>query len=93
MIERIVVMRHVILSKILGSWPLLPPMLPTPWINGNSEQRMAGDKQAAGLLIASSDDDHYRNEVKSVHVSLIIWANFCSVKILNNQLHDSHTRS
>jgi len=34
-------MRLFILSTILGSWLLLPHPLPTPWMDGNSELRMA----------------------------------------------------
>jgi len=51
MIKSIVVMRLFILSMIEGSWLVPPPTLPTPWMDGNSELRMAGDKHAAGLLI------------------------------------------
>jgi len=50
-IETIVVMHLFILSMILGPFLLLPPMLPTPWVDGNLELRMAGDKRAAVLLI------------------------------------------
>jgi len=51
MIKSIVVMRLFILSTIQGSWLVLPPTLPTPWMDGNSELRIAGDKHAAVLLI------------------------------------------
>jgi len=51
MIEIIVAICLFILSTILGSNHLLPPMLPTPWMEENSELRMAGDTHAAGLLI------------------------------------------
>jgi hypothetical protein len=50
-IKSIVVMRLVILLTIQGSWLVLPPKLPTPWMDGHSELRLAGDKHAAGLLI------------------------------------------
>jgi hypothetical protein len=49
--KSIVVMRLFILSTIEGSWLLLPPTFPTAWVDGNSEQRMAGDKHAARQLI------------------------------------------
>jgi hypothetical protein len=52
MIKSIVVMCLFILSTIQGSWLVPPPTLPTPWMDGNSELRMAGDKHAAGLMIA-----------------------------------------
>jgi hypothetical protein len=51
MIKSIVGMRLFILSTILGSWLVPSPALPTPWMDGNSELKMAGDKLAAGLLI------------------------------------------
>jgi len=51
MIKSIVVMSLFILSMIQGSWHVPPPTLPTPWTDGHSELRMAGDKHAAGLLI------------------------------------------
>jgi hypothetical protein len=51
MIKSIIVMHLFILSTIQGSWLDPPPTLPTPWIDGNLELRMAGDKHAAGLLI------------------------------------------
>ena len=43
-------MRLFILSTILGSWLVLPPTLPTLWMDGNSKLKMAGDKLAAGSL-------------------------------------------
>jgi len=46
-----------------------------------------------GCRFASYDENRYRKELKSVCVSLIIWATFCWVTIPNYQLHDSHTRS
>jgi len=51
-IESIVVMGHFILSMIQGSWLVLPPTLPTPWMDRNPELKMAFDKHAAGLLIS-----------------------------------------
>jgi hypothetical protein len=51
MIKSIVVMRLFILSMIQGSWIVPPPNLPTAWIDGNSELRMAGDKHAVGLIL------------------------------------------
>jgi hypothetical protein len=51
MINSIVVMRLFILSTIQGTWLVPPATLPTPWMDGNSEITMAGDKHAAGLLI------------------------------------------
>jgi len=51
MIKSIVVMRRFMLSTIQESWLVPPPTLPTPWMDGNSELRMASDKHAAGLLI------------------------------------------
>jgi hypothetical protein len=51
MIKSIVVMRLFILLTILGSWLVPPSTLPTPWMDGNSELKMAGDKHAAGLWI------------------------------------------
>jgi len=51
MIESIIVMHLFILSMILGSCFHCPPTLPNPSIDGNSEQKMAGAKHAAGLLI------------------------------------------
>ena len=51
MIKRIAMMCLFILSTILGSWLVPPPMLPTPWMDGNSELRMAGDKHTTELLI------------------------------------------
>ena len=39
------------------------------------------------------DENLDRNELNSVHVSQIIQANFCWVKIANYQLHHSHTPS
>jgi hypothetical protein len=50
MIKSIIVMRLFILSTIQESWLVPPPAPPTPWMDGNSELRMAGDKHAAGLL-------------------------------------------
>jgi len=47
--------------------------------------------QGGGL--ASFDENHYRNDLKSVCVLLIVQENICWVKIPNQQLHDSHTRS
>ena len=44
-------MRLFILLTIQGSWHVLPLTLPTPWMDGNSELGMAGDKHAAGLMI------------------------------------------
>jgi len=52
MIKSIVVMRLVILSMIQGSWCVPPPTLPTPWMDGNPELQMAGDKHAKELFIA-----------------------------------------
>jgi len=51
MIESIVVMHLFILLTIEGSRLVPLPTLPTPWMDGNSELRMAVDKHAAGLLI------------------------------------------
>jgi hypothetical protein len=51
MIKTIVVMRLFILLMIQGSWLLLPPLLPTPWMDDKSELRMAGDKHGPMLLI------------------------------------------
>jgi hypothetical protein len=51
MIKSIVVMRLFILSTIQRYWLVLPPTLPAPWMDGNSELRMAADKHDAGLLI------------------------------------------
>ena len=41
-----------------------------------------------GCWLASFGKNHYRNELKSVRVSQIIWVNICWVKILNYRLHD-----
>jgi len=46
-----------------------------------------------GCWLASFDEDHYCNELKSYCISLIIQANFCWAKIPIYQLHDSHTQS
>ena len=46
-----------------------------------------------GCWLGSVDENQYRNELKSISVSVIIRANFCRVKIPNYQLHDSDTRS
>ena len=81
------------LTTILGSWLLPHPTLPTPWINGYSELRMAGDKHAAKWLIGFLWRNHYRNKLKSTPISLIILAKSWSVKIPNYQSPDSHTRS
>jgi len=51
MIKSIVVMRLFILSTIQGSWLVLLPTLPTPRMDGDSEQERAGDKHTAWLLI------------------------------------------
>jgi hypothetical protein len=51
MIKSIVVMHLFILSTIQGSSLVSPPTHPTPWMDGNSEHRMAGDEHAAWLLI------------------------------------------
>jgi len=51
MIESIVVMGLFILLTIQGSWLVPQRTLPTPWMDGNLELRMAGEKHAAGLLI------------------------------------------
>jgi hypothetical protein len=51
MIKSIVVMRLFILSTIQGSWLVPLPTLPTPWMDGNSELRMAGNMYVAGLVI------------------------------------------
>jgi len=47
----IVVPRVFILSTIQGSWLFPPPTFPTPWMDGNSDLKIAGGKHAAGLLI------------------------------------------
>jgi len=47
----IVKMHLSFLSTIHGSWHVPSPTLPTPWMDRNSELRMAGDKQVADLLI------------------------------------------
>jgi hypothetical protein len=52
MIKSIVAMSLLILSTIQVSCLVLPPTFQTPWMHGNTELRMAGDKHAAGLLIA-----------------------------------------
>jgi len=46
-----------------------------------------------GCSLASFDKNLYRNELKSICVSLVIQANFCWVKISNYQLDGSHTGS
>jgi hypothetical protein len=51
MIKSIVMMRLVILLMIQESWLVPTPKLPTPWMDGNSELRMIGNKDAPGLLI------------------------------------------
>jgi len=83
MIKSIVVMRLFILSTIQGSWFVPPPTLPTPWIDGNSDLWMAGYKHAAGLLIGFLWRKSLSQWGKSIRVSLIIWANFCWIKIPN----------
>ena len=90
-IKSIVVMRHSILSAILGSWPGTPPTLPTPWMDRNSELRMAGDKHATGSLIGFIWQKSLSQWDKSLHLSLIFPVNFCWINILNYQLHHSHT--
>jgi hypothetical protein len=49
--KSIIMMSLFILSTIQGSLLVLPPKHPTPWMEGNSELRMAGDKYVAGLVI------------------------------------------
>jgi len=51
MIESIVMMSLFILSTIPASWLVPPPTIPTLWMDGTWELRMADDKHAAGLLI------------------------------------------
>lgn len=51
MIKSNVVMHHFILTMIQGSWRVQSPSLPTPWIDRNSELRMAGNMSARVLLI------------------------------------------
>jgi len=46
-----------------------------------------------GCCLPFFDEDCYRNELKIIHVSLIIWAKFCLAKIPNYQSHDSNTQS
>jgi len=50
-IETIITVHHFILLTIPGSRLLQPPTLQTPWIHGNFELRMTGEKNATGLLI------------------------------------------
>jgi len=45
------------------------------------------------VRLASSDRNHYHNNLHSIPISLIIVVDFCWAKILTYQLHDSHTRS
>jgi hypothetical protein len=85
---------HVfILSTIQWFWLVLPHTLPTPWMNGNSEMKMACNKHAAGLLINFLSLKSLSQQVKSVPNSLTFRAIFCWVMIPNYQIHDSHTRS
>jgi hypothetical protein len=49
-IKNIIVMGLFILSTIQGSLLVPPPTLPTPWMEGNLELRMAGYKHATELL-------------------------------------------
>jgi hypothetical protein len=51
MIKTIVAMRRVIQWTIPGFGLMPPPILPTPWLDGNSELRITGDKHAARVLI------------------------------------------
>jgi len=52
-----------------------------------------GIRMLHGCWFASFDDNYYHNKLQSICVSLIIWTNFCWVKIPNWQLNDSHTWS
>jgi len=46
-----------------------------------------------GCWLASFDENHYRNKLKSISISVIIWANISWVKIPNYQLNDIPTLS
>jgi len=46
-----------------------------------------------GCWLASFDKIYDCNELKSIHISPIILANFSRVKMHNQQLHDRHTQS
>jgi len=43
-----------------------------------------------GCRLASLDENHHLNEMKIACISLIIWADFCWVRMSKYQLHDSH---
>jgi hypothetical protein len=49
-------------------------------------------RTAQGYHWCSKKENHYHNKLKTMRILLIILANFCYVKILNFQLHDSHTQ-
>jgi len=51
MIKSIIIMYLFILSTIQGSWLVPPATVPTPWMDGNSELRMAGNNHAAMFLM------------------------------------------
>jgi len=54
---------------------------------------MASEKHASCNWLAAFDKIHYHNEVKSIHVLPILWPNLSQVKIPNQQLHFTYTRS
>jgi len=49
--KSLVVMHLFILSTIQGSWLVVPPTHPTPWMHQNSELTMESDNLAAALII------------------------------------------
>jgi hypothetical protein len=51
MIESIIMMHLVMLSTIQEARHNPPPIFPTPWIEGNLERRMAGDKNTVEIFI------------------------------------------
>lgn len=50
MINTIIGMHYFTLLTILGTGLVLPPTVPTPWMDGYSELRTPGDNHSPGLL-------------------------------------------
>jgi hypothetical protein len=88
--KSIFVMYQFILPTIRGSSLDPPTTLPTSWFEVIMDLRMAGNKNAAALLIGLVGRNRYCNELKSVRMSLLIWTILCWLRILKYQVNDNH---